>query len=192
MCFYQTSRQHCWRLTTFGAILGIALVVATSSHSYAQISFGKMRAASEKAKDAPKLENEGADETFDVDPNEKTETQEAAPTKSSGRVTFRNNSRNGANGATRASNTRETRATAEQKKASSTNGIANAMSEPLDDESKATTSEASAKRTTGAAKTRSSSNASKKDATSESKSGADGGNADRYLVKQFRINTARV
>jgi len=181
MRFNQVSRQLLG-FTTICAILGFVFVVATPARSFAQISFGKMRDATEKANNAPKLENEEEEETFDVDPNEKTETQETSGAKSSTPAGVRPN---GSSGVTRASDVRAARAAAEQKKAAATNGIANAASEPLVDESKTTNAPQNAPRSTGSVKARSSSsqNGTRKETTSNGETNTTNGKRGPILGK---------
>lgn len=158
-------------------IVGLSLIVATPV-SFAQISFGKMRDAAEKAKDAPQLEDEEEAETFDVDPNEKNDKQATTSAKPSGRGTLRRRSASSAtnvsSGVTRAPSSREARAIAEAKEATSTNGIANAVSEPLVDESNATPPAENASRATGSVKMRPSADSSQKEKKTSSESASDG------------------
>ena len=163
--------------TICGILAGLSLIVATPV-SFAQISFGKMRDAAEKAKDAPKLEDKEEAETFDVDPNEKNEKQVASDSKSSGRGTLRrrtaSSSTNVSSGVTRVTGNREARETAEAKKATATNGIANAVSEPLVDESNETTADENASRAPGSVKMRPSGAPSQKEKKSNSDGASDG------------------
>jgi len=176
MRFNQASRQLTSVVATFCAIVGFTFVLTTPSLSFAQISFGKMRGAAEQGKDAPKLETDEEEETFDVDPNEKSETkEEPSASKSSGRGTLRrrtaNNSSNVSSGVTRASDSREARAASAEKKAGSTNVITNAVSKPLVDDEFSTTVDEKTPRATGTVKTRQNSDSAKKETKSEVKSG---------------------
>ncbi|MBQ9873140.1 MAG: transglutaminase family protein [Thermoguttaceae bacterium] len=56
------------------AVVAAAFLTAFASTGSAQISFGKMRDASEKRAEAPKTEDE-EDEAFEVDPNERATTK---------------------------------------------------------------------------------------------------------------------
>ncbi len=160
--------------TMCGILAGLSLIGATPV-SFAQISFGKMRDSAEKAKDAPKLEDKEEAETFEIDPNEKQVAPDAKP---SGRGTLRrrtaSSTANVSGGVTRASGSREARESAEAKKATSTNGIANAVAAPLVDESTETTTGENASRASGSVKVRPSVDSSQKEKKANSESVSDG------------------
>lgn len=102
-------------------LAGLASIVTPTDPAAAQTSFGKMRAAAEKQKDAPKLDEEEAD-AFDIKSDAKDEEAPAAkPTRRS---------------SSRRSSTRSTAAktSAKDAAAESTNSLANAMTPSAEEE----------------------------------------------------------
>ena len=114
------------RLATLArvAVLGAALLAVQDAD--AQISFGKMRDAAEKSNGAPKVEDDEESAAFDVRPDEKGKTQSQNTTKAAPKHAqlIRRGSTS-----TRAA-AREQASTAQTR----TNGVAAAMTEPIDEE----------------------------------------------------------
>ena len=114
------------RLATLArvAVLGAALLAVQDAD--AQISFGKMRDAAEKSNGAPKVEDDEESAAFDVKPDEKGKTPSQSATKAAPKHAqlIRRGSTS-----TRAA-AREQASTAQTR----TNGVAAAMTEPIDEE----------------------------------------------------------
>lgn len=131
-----------WEKTwPLAALLSVGLVAASADELAAQISFGQMRDAAKKtAKPRPGADDKSdsaddesdEEDVFDVDPNERAEkprASSAAPKTSTGRTTLR---------------PRTAAKDDAEKEAPETNGIADALSEPLVDDEKTPNAAASA------------------------------------------------